>query len=407
MPSSDDYAREVIRAGKDLGITDRGIIIGLATVMVESGFPIKMWANGKVAESLQLPHDAVGSDGLSVGLFQQQVRKGPTGQWWWGDTKTCMDPYKSAELYFNRLAKLDYNNALKSPGSYAQAVQQSAFPGRYDQRMSDATRLYARLTQAKEKDVPVTDNRPDFNEFPIWSSNNSARTAKVDAFIIHTQEGGGGDAAAENLAKWFQNANGVSYHYTVSQASDGGVTVVDCVDTDRASWSVLSANGRSVNLCFAGSRAAWTRNQWLKQSNACDAAAYIAVQDCRKYGIPMQVIGPPYTGRIPGITDHRYVTKILGDGTHTDVGDNFPWDVFSEAIIGHASGISVPEPVGKRVPDDFTDRELSVEIWQQLRGPGGQGWPQLGSRTPVDYLAHLGQKIDALAAIITAQKGKP
>ena len=217
-------------------------------------------------------------------------------------------------------------------------------------------------------DTMPDENRPGFNEFPIWSKNNSARNTKVDTWLIHTQEGGGGNAAAENLAKWFQNANEVSYHYTISQASDGGVTVVDCVDTDRASWSVLSANGRSINLCFAGSRASWTRQQWLAQGNAIDVAAYLAVQDCRKYGIPTTVIAPPYTGRIPGISDHRYVTKVLGDGTHTDVGDGFPWDIFTAAVQKYANPGTTPAPVpGKKFPDDYTDRELLVEAVTLLR----------------------------------------
>lgn len=221
-------------------------------------------------------------------------------------------------------------------------------------------------------------NRPDYNEFPLWSRNNSARGAKVDCFFIHTQEGGGGNAAAENLAKWFQNANQVSYHYTISQASDGGVTVVDCVDTDRASWSVLSANGRSINLCFAGSRAAWSRAEWMKQSKAIDVAAYLAVQDAKKYSFPTKVIAPPYAGRIPGISDHRYVTKVLGDGTHTDVGDGFPWDYFTERVNFWANGGKAPAPPKVRVfPKDYTDRELLEYIAEQL-GPGHPAWESKG-----------------------------
>lgn len=227
--------------------------------------------------------------------------------------------------------------------------------------------------------APVT-NKPDFNEFAVWSKNHSARASKVDTFILHTQEGGGGNAAAENLAKWFQNANQVSYHYTISQASDGGVTVVDCVDTDRASWSVLSANARSVNLCFAGSRAAWTRADWMKQSKAIDVAAYLAVQDCQKYNIPTKVIAPPYTGRVPGITDHRYVTKVLGDGTHTDVGDGFPWDYFSERVAFWAAGGKSPDTPEPPKPEGFkypsTD-EMVKQIWEQLFGPQGKGWEGL------------------------------
>lgn len=146
MSSSDDYAKHVIAEGKRRGITERGIVIALATVLVESGNPIKMWANAKVPESLSLPHDAVGSDGFSCGLFQQQVRKGLGGQWWWGDARTCMDPTSSAGLFYDRLARLDYNNPADSPGGYAQAVQKSAFPDRYDQRMPEAQAIYDRLT---------------------------------------------------------------------------------------------------------------------------------------------------------------------------------------------------------------------------------------------------------------------
>lgn len=229
----------------------------------------------------------------------------------------------------------------------------------------------------------VVSNRPAYNEFALWSKNHQSRNGvKVDSFMLHTQEGGGGNAAAENLAKWFQNANNVSYHYTISQASDGGVTVVDCVDTDRAAWSVLSANSRSINLCFAGSRASWTREQWLKQGNAIDVAAYLAVQDAKKYGFDPKVIAPPYTGRLPGISDHRYVTKVLGDGTHTDVGDGFPWDVFAAAVAKYASG-QTTEPTTAATPD------YTKETWDQLRIL----WPQLGGRTLVDAVAAIGAKL--------------
>ena len=252
---------------------------------------------------------------------------------------------------------------------------------------------------------PMPDNRPPFNEFPIWSSNNSSRNGvTIDCFLIHTQEGGGGDDAAERLSNWYKNSNGVSYHYAVSQASDGGVTVVDNVDTDRASWSVLSANPRSINACFAGSYAKWTRDEWLsKAGNAIDVMAYLAVQDAKKYNFAIQVIPPPYTARIPGISDHGYVTKVLKDGDHTDVGPNFPWDVFSAAVKKYASDESAtptPPVTVKRFPDDWSDRELMIELLRQQRGATLEGWPQLGGRTQVDYMAHLGQKIDALAQVV-------
>jgi N-acetyl-anhydromuramyl-L-alanine amidase AmpD len=381
--TKDQVASEFIAEGKRRGITQRGIVICIATGLVESNLTV--YANSKVPESMSLPHDAVGSDGYSVGPLQQQVRKGPTGQWWWGDAATCMDPTKSAGLFYDRLARLDYNGP-NSPGSYAQDVQDSAYPDRYDERMAEAQNYYNRLAGAPA----VTDpNRPDYNEFPLWSPNSSSRGGtKVDAVFIHTQEGGGGNDAALNLAQFLANpANQVSYHYVLSQASDGGVTVIDCVDTDEESWSVLSANPRSINLCFAGSRASWTRDQWMQQAKAIDVAAYLIVQDCRKYQIPTKVVAPPYTDRIPGISDHRYVTKILGDGTHTDVGDQFPWDVLTAAVNKYVSGAPItPTPGGPPVSNvpDYTH-----ETWDQVRGR----WAMLGDQTLVEAVAQVRDKV--------------
>jgi N-acetyl-anhydromuramyl-L-alanine amidase AmpD len=231
---------------------------------------------------------------------------------------------------------------------------------------------------------PVTDpNRPEFNEIEQWSPNSSSRGGTtVDAIFLHTSDGVTGDNAARDLTGFLCNpASQVSYHYAAGQASDGGVTVYDVVDTNEMSWSVLSANARSINYCFAGSFAAWTRAQWLQQSKAIDVVAYLVVQDCRKYKIPTKVIAPPYTDRLPGVSDHAYVTKVLRDGTHTDVGPNFPWDVFSAAVAKYANPAQAPEvlpvPQPKKWPQSATDRELLEYIAAQL-GPGDPSWPSKG-----------------------------
>lgn len=377
--TKDQVASEFIAEGKRRGITERGIVICIATGLVESNLTV--YANSKVPESLSLPHDAVGSDGKSVGPLQQQVVWG-NGGWWWGDAATCMDPTRSAGLFYDRLVKKPYQSATSdvAAGAIAQSIQGSAFPDRYATRMAEAQKYYNRLSQGAA--VPDS-NRPDFNEFPLWSPSSQSRSGtKVDLFLLHTQEGGGGNSAAEDLAKYLGNpANQVSYHYTISQASDGGVTVVDVVDTDKASWSVLSANNRSINLCFAGSRASWTRDQWMKQSKAIDVAAYLAVQDCKKYGIPFKVIGTggTYSADRAGVADHQYVTKVLGDGTHTDVGSGFPVDYFSQRFAFWAAGgatTSTP-PAAKVWPKDYSDRELLEWIVAQL-GDGDPAWPSKG-----------------------------
>lgn len=215
----------------------------------------------------------------------------------------------------------------------------------------------------------ATVDRPDFNEYPMWSPNRQSRNGQKPVMaLIHTQEGPGN---ADSLARYLNNpANQVSYHYTVSQdPNDNGVTVVDVVDTDYASWSVLDYNNRSINLCFAGSSVTWSRQQWLAQSKALEAAAYLLCQDAKKYGFPTVVVPPPYKGT-PGISDHAYVTS-RGIGTHTDCGKSFPWDVFTGYVKKWSVTTPAPAPkppaAGPVYPRDFSDRQLLEAIWSDLQ----------------------------------------
>ncbi|WP_327099176.1 DUF1906 domain-containing protein [Nocardia vinacea] len=181
-----------------------------------------------------------------------------------------------------------------------------------------------------------TVNAPFFTELDRMGNSRSERWgARITNFLLHTEEG---NSTAESLAAYLNNtANGVSYHYTLENA-----IVCDVVDTDYASWSVLDANAQTINLCFAGSRASWSRDQWMAIDEDLRIAAWLAVQDAKKYGFATDVIAPPYTRR-DGISDHKYVTECLGIGTHTDVGPNFPWDVFES----HVREFSGAAPAGE------------------------------------------------------------
>ncbi|TRW85556.1 hypothetical protein FK535_09170 [Mycolicibacterium sp. 018/SC-01/001] len=406
--TKDQVASEFIAEGKRRGIKERGIVICIATGLVESGLTV--YANASVPGSLELPHDAVGSDGKSVGPLQQQVIMG--NGWWWGPVEVCQDPTKSAGLFYDRLAKLNYDGTSDAAaGAIAQAIQKSAYPDRYATRMAEAQRIYDRLTSG----APVADpKRPDFNEINEIGLDNgrhaSVRSRPPMNFFLHTQEPAGDgigpefDSAATDLSAYLRSTSGqsaVSYHYTIRQATDGGVTVVDVVDTDLYSWSVLNANVFSINLCFAGSKASWTRDQWMTQSKAIRVAAYLAVQDCKKYNFSTAVILPPYAPARAGISDHKYVTQCLGIGNHTDVGNNFPWDYFVQCVNEFTNNEPVvtqpvpttPPPAGvKKFPDDWTDRELLVEILRQQRGYNLTGWDQLGKRSLVDAVAELLKK---------------
>lgn len=272
------------------------------------------------------------------------------------------------------------------PRGYDPAAKQDPLP-RLRGAMEPSAAPVVLVNKKEPAVAAVAIPRPDFNEYAMWSGNHESRAGTpVDMILLHTQQGGGN---ADSLARWLQNpANQVSYHYTVSEDPvDHGVTVCDVVDTDLASWSCLSGNGRSINICLAGSYAEWTREQWLsKAPRAIDVAAYLAALDAAKYNVPRRVIKPPY-GPPGGVSDHRWVTRWLKDGTHTDVGGpmsgpwtGFPWDVF-EAAFARYSGTPAPAPAkpappppappapakpAPQYPRDYTDRQLLEDVWRQL-----------------------------------------
>ncbi|KAF9342564.1 hypothetical protein BGX26_007276, partial [Mortierella sp. AD094] len=94
---------------------------------------ILVYCNNSVPGSCSLPHDAVGSDHLSVGIFQQQSPM-------WGTAKQCMDPASSAGLFYKALKGVSGWASLPI-GTAAQRVQRSAYPDRYAARANEAVSI--------------------------------------------------------------------------------------------------------------------------------------------------------------------------------------------------------------------------------------------------------------------------
>src|SRR6516165_6703577 len=134
--TSDDIASGIIAEGERRGITEKGICIAISTGLVETN--LVMYANHADPESLNYPHDAIGSDANSVGVFQQRHP-------WWGTCYDRMHVEPSAEMFFAELIQQDYNSDAHSPGWYAQKVQQSAYPDRHDERYPEACDIYHRV----------------------------------------------------------------------------------------------------------------------------------------------------------------------------------------------------------------------------------------------------------------------
>lgn len=195
---------------------------------------------------------------------------------------------------------------------------------------------------ASARTAAVVNATPTFTEInligtrPISDNSESREGTEVDLFLLHTTEAGGG----EDLIAFMEMMADRSYHYVVDDDVHGN-TVYDLVDTDLAAWSATGANHRSINLAFGYSTAAWSPEQWVANArNAIRIAAWLAVQDCRKYGIPVVVNSPPYR-KTAGISDHHYATVMLPEtgNTHSDVGPGFPWDLFA-ADVASFSGPS-------------------------------------------------------------------
>ena len=131
-----DNAAAIATAARKRGLPRRAVVVALATAMQESN--LHNLANPAVPESLRYPHQGVGGDHDSVGLFQQRPSQG------WGTVGELMDPEHSAGLFLDRLAKVPGWESLSVTGA-AQAVQRSAFPDAYQRHQPDAEQLAAAL----------------------------------------------------------------------------------------------------------------------------------------------------------------------------------------------------------------------------------------------------------------------
>jgi len=127
-----ENARLIIRIARELGVSDRGILIALGTAMQESWLRNLDWG-----------------DRDSLGLFQQRPSTG------WGSAEQILDRDRSTRVFFGGSADpngSDTRGLLDIPGwenlayaDAAQAVQISAYPDRYAQWEQPATEWLAIL----------------------------------------------------------------------------------------------------------------------------------------------------------------------------------------------------------------------------------------------------------------------
>ncbi|KDA06956.1 peptidase M23 [Microbacterium sp. CH12i] len=140
-------ASRIIAIGSQLRVSDKGIKVAFMTALQESR--LRMLASSRVPESLDYPHDGVGSDHDSVNPFQQRPSSG------WGSVAELMNLDYSIKAFFggpdgpnggSPRGLLDVSGwESMHPGEAAQTVQVSAFPDAYDKWEAAAEQLMSTL----------------------------------------------------------------------------------------------------------------------------------------------------------------------------------------------------------------------------------------------------------------------
>ncbi|MDG4761573.1 M23 family metallopeptidase [Micromonospora sp. WMMD710] len=134
----------IIKVGQDMKVPSRGWVIALATAMQESA--LRNLANSKVPASLALPHEGVGADHDSLGLFQQ--RPG------WGTVAQRMTPAYTARKFYEKLVKV--RTWQHQPlTAVAQRVQISAYPDAYAKHEEVSSRIVNALAGGAARTVEI------------------------------------------------------------------------------------------------------------------------------------------------------------------------------------------------------------------------------------------------------------
>ncbi|MBQ0901357.1 peptidase M23 [Micromonospora sp. U21] len=134
-----ENAEAIVRAGREMGMPRRGLVIAVATAMQESN--LYNVASGVLPESQDHPHQGVGWDHDSVGLFQQRSSSG------WGPVGRLMDPEFATRQFLSALEQVPGWQHMRLTDA-AQAVQVSAYPEHYQKHEWRASRVVDAIVPA-------------------------------------------------------------------------------------------------------------------------------------------------------------------------------------------------------------------------------------------------------------------
>ena len=207
------------------------------------------------------------------------------------------------------------------------------------------------------------------------TGNSDGPRAQTLYAVVHTQES---DGTAVNLANFVNSTRDRSYNMAVD-----AVDTVEIVPAIEGPWAAMESNAIGFHLCFAGSRASWTRDQWLAQSAMLRRGAKAIAAACQQFNIPAVKVlstgGWPVTPK--GIAGH--VDFGQRGGGHTDPGPNFPWPEFVDMVKAELAPTTPQPPAGGPQPVRVGPADDQLEF----------RWNCLGGQTVVEALAEVRDKV--------------
>ena len=179
-----------------------------------------------------------------------------------------------------------------------------------------------------------------------------------------------------------------SAHYLIGVT---GIVSQHVWDASTA-WSNANSVSNQESITIEHSNSAGAAQDWPINNITIDEGARWTAALCRFYKL-----GRPQFG--VNVRDHKQFTStscpyhLANGGKYHD-----RYMRVAQAFYDELTNPPKKEEGPLMALSDAEQRELLTktrDIWDQLRGPGGKGWPQLGQNeqgdnlTPVDFLANL------------------
>lgn len=238
------YWKEIATAAAERGLGIQGARIAGATMLTEVGTPPKMFASSVDTASQQFPHEAIGSDSDSSGLFQQRNNGG------WGSIGERMNARGSASMFLNTMVKKFPNWRSMDPGSVAQGVQVSAFPDRYATHLAAADKALAKfkgkLPGFKNGGMVTAGRRRDGDDVLSWLSkgevviNSRSVAASPKMATMLNEEGPGA------VTDWILDNAQQSLSLGLGGAETGDLQDIPLVKAGSQTMGIMYDYGKSV-----------------------------------------------------------------------------------------------------------------------------------------------------------------